>query len=155
MTNSSVEGFAVAEQVLQPGAALVFDTADFLPNQMGLIGHRNQTPEYVLSGNGYQSRGCGCCQRSSTNYLVLFSGNIAVPAGGTPGEVQLSFAVDGTSLPYTIMRATPAAAEEYFNVACITSVPVWNSCCQFLTVVNSGTAPVSVREGNINIFYAD
>ena len=50
-------------------------------------------------------------------YLITFSGNIAVPTGETVGEVSLAITADGGILAGYIMRATPAAVEEYFNVS--------------------------------------
>ena len=50
-------------------------------------------------------------------YLVTFSGNVAVPTGETVGEVSLGIARDGEILGGTVMRATPAAVEQYYNVS--------------------------------------
>ena len=51
-------------------------------------------------------------------FRVSFAGNIAVPAtGGTFGEISLGCTLNGESLTGFIMRATPAAVSEYFNLA--------------------------------------
>lgn len=85
-------------------------------------------------------------------YLVTFSGNIAVPTGETVGEVSLGIAADGI-LAGSIMRATPAAVEEYFNVSTqhYVDVPVCcgNTCCVDVSVQNTSDIPVLVDNANI------
>lgn len=86
-------------------------------------------------------------------YLVTFSGNIGVPTGGTPGEVSLGLALQGEAMYGSVMRTTPAAAGEYFNVSTQHYVDVPRSCCgaccQTVTVQNTGAAAVSVDNANI------
>lgn len=87
-------------------------------------------------------------------YLVTFSGNIAVPTGGTAGEVSLAIALEGEAMYGSIMRATPAAAAEFFNVSTQHYVDVPKNCCggvccQTVTIKNTGAAAVSVDNANI------
>lgn len=82
-------------------------------------------------------------------YLVTFSGNVAVPTGETAGEVALGIARDGEILGGTVMRATPAAVEQYFNVSSQTYVDVFCGCCENVSVKNAGTIPVLVDNPNI------
>lgn len=87
-------------------------------------------------------------------YLVTFSGNVAVPDGGTAGEVSLGIALQGEAMYGSIMRATPAAAAEFFNVSTQHYVDVPRNCCggvccQTVTIKNTGTAAVSVDNANI------
>lgn len=86
-------------------------------------------------------------------YLVTFSGNIAVPTGETVGEVSLAITADGGILAGSVMRATPAAVEEFFNVSTqhYVDVPV---CCGVVGVAsvgveNVGDIPVLVDNANI------
>lgn len=86
-------------------------------------------------------------------YLVTFSGNIAVPTGETVGEVSLAITADGGVLSGSIMRATPAAVEEFFNVSTqhYVDVPV---CCGVVgvasvTIENVSDIPVLVDNANI------
>lgn len=88
-------------------------------------------------------------------YLVTFSGNIAVPTGETVGEVSLGLAVDGGIASGTIMRATPAAVEEYFNVSKQHYVDV-PQCCGTVgianvSVRNTADIPVSVDNANMTV----
>ncbi len=88
-------------------------------------------------------------------YLVTFSGNVAVPTGGTAGEVSLGIALQGEAIYGSVMRATPAAAGEYFNVSTQHYVDVprvccgGGGCCQTVTIQNTGAAAVSVDNANI------
>ena len=83
-------------------------------------------------------------------YLVSFAGNIAVPAtGGTLGEISLGIALNGEPLTGSIMRATPAAVSEYFNVATQHYIDVPCGCCQTVTVQNTGASAVDVDNPNL------
>ena len=67
-------------------------------------------------------------------YLITFSGNVAVPTGETVGEVALGIARDGEILGGTVMRATPAAVEQYFNASSQTYVDVFCGCCENVSI---------------------
>lgn len=86
-------------------------------------------------------------------YLVTFSGNIAVPTGETVGEVSLALSADGGIMTGSIMRVTPAAVEEFFNVSTqhYVDVPV---CCGSVGVANVSvlnTADIPVLVDNANM----
>lgn len=89
----------------------------------------------------------------SGRYLVTFSGNIAVPTGETVGEVSLGIIADGGILSGSIMRATPAAVEQYFNVSTQHYVDVpeccGNVCCVNVAVQNTSDIPVLVDNANV------
>lgn len=83
-------------------------------------------------------------------YLVSFAGNIAVPAtGGTVGEISLGIALNGEPLTGSIMRVTPAAISEYFNVATMHYIDVPCGCCVTITVQNTGASIVDVDNPNL------
>lgn len=82
-------------------------------------------------------------------YLVTFSGNIAVPAGQTVGEVSVGIARGGEIIPATIMRATPAAADQYFNVSAQTYVDVYCGCCEDVSVKNNSIIPINIQNANL------
>ena len=84
-------------------------------------------------------------------FLVTFSANIAVPTGETVGEVSLGITQDGEVLGGSIMRATPAAVEEYFNVSSQHYVDTYCQCCVNVGVQNTGTIPVLVDNPNITV----
>lgn len=76
-------------------------------------------------------------------YLITASANIAIPTDGTPEEISLGIAIDGTVYPATIMRVTPAAAVEYFNVSVQTYVHV-RRCFSRVSLVNASTIDILV-----------
>lgn len=84
-------------------------------------------------------------------YRVSFNGNIAVPTGETVGEISVAIALDGEILNGTIARVTPAAVEEYFNVAMQTLVVVNCNCCVPVAVRNNSDIPILVDNPNINV----
>lgn len=113
-------------QVVQPGQSVAFNTV-VLHTGCGECYRRN-TPSIKLRANGI--------------YEVAFSGNITGATPATP--VQLAIALGGIALPETVMVSTLATANAFSNVA--TSTFVQNTCGDFdrVTVVNSGTEPVTI-----------
>lgn len=102
----------------------------------------------------------GCCERHREGssqitltkpgrYLITFSGNLSVPTGGAVGEVSVSIAQEGENINGTVMRITPAAVNEYFNVSSQTYVVVCGTCCETVSVRNAGAAPVQVENPNL------
>ena len=83
-------------------------------------------------------------------YLVTFSGNIAVPTGGTVGEISLGITQDGEVLGGSLMRVTPAAVEEYFNVSTQHYVSTYG-CCVTVGVLNTSGIPILVDNPNITV----
>lgn len=81
-------------------------------------------------------------------YLVTFSGNIAIPTGGTVGEISLGISQDGEVLGGSLMRVTPAAVEEYFNVSTQHYVDVFCGCCVNVSVENTSDQPILVDNPN-------
>lgn len=115
-------------QTIQPGQAITFDTV-VLHTGNGEC-HRPGTSSVKMKANGI--------------YEAIFNGNVGVPTGTTPGPVQLNIAIGGETLAETRMEATPAAVGEFFNVGANTAIK--NCCCDYdrLTVVNTGTIPVTI-----------
>lgn len=141
---------ANAIQVVAPGESVIF-TASPEPCQRGLVRHRDETGNFVLSGWVPNRRNaCGCCSANKTaDYFVDFGANISIPTGGTAGTISLAIAVDGATLPATTMQVTPAAVNEPFNVSRATNVPIWRGCCQTVTVRNTSDQPIQVENANI------
>lgn len=82
-------------------------------------------------------------------FKVYFGANIAVPTGGTVGEISLALSVDGEPVATTTMIATPAAVEEYFNVSSSIYLEVPACCCSTLGVRNISTAAINVQNANL------
>lgn len=135
-----------AVQTVNPGESVIFTNSP-VPCSRGLVRHRDDTGNFLLKGNVRRSS-CGCCPATAT-YLVDFGANVAIPTGGTVGEIDLAVTVDGGTIPTTEMTVTPAAVEEFFNVSDATIIPIWRGCCQTLTVRNISDQPILVRNANI------
>ena len=93
-------------------------------------------------------RGLTNCQNRA-RFKVFFSGNIAIPTGGTAGEISLAISVDGEPLENTKMIVTPAAVEEYFNVASSIYLDIPAGCCSTIGVENTSEATILVQNANL------
>ena len=93
--------------------------------------------------------GSGVFTLKGGRYLVGFSGNIAVPTGETVGAVSLAIALNGEPLQGGVMTVTPAAVEEFFNVAKLAYIDVPSNCCYTLSVKNISTIPITVDNANL------
>ena len=141
---------AIVEQTVLANQPVVF-TESPIPCTRGLIRHEDGTGLFNLSGavpvSEFQNR-C-CCQGEPTaDYLVVFHANIAVPEGGTVGEISLALSVDGTIIPATVMRVTPTVVQAYFNVGSSKNVQCYPGCCRNLSVVNSSADQASISVSN-------
>ena len=108
----------------------------------GCITHRDDSGLVSIKGLTDQRR---------ARYRVTFGGNIAVPTGGTVGPISLAIAIDGEPVPATSMIVTPAAVNNYFNVATGTYIDVPASCCSTIGVVNAEDVTMNVTNANLII----
>ena len=141
---------ANAVQTVNPGETVIFTEAP-VPCNRGLVRHRDGTGNFLLSGfvpNSF-SRGCCCNRKNGANYLIDFGANIAIPTGGTPGEISIAITIDGSTIPSSTMIATPAAVEEYFNVSRAINAQIWRGCCETIAVRNTSDQPILVQNANI------
>ena len=122
-----------------------------IPCSRGYVLHRNGSGILTLRG---VTKGNCCFAR----YRVLFNGNIAVPAGGTPAAIAMALALNGEALPNSRAIVTPSAVEQYQNISCAADITVPKGCCYTLSVknVNAGVAgeivdqqTISVADGNL------
>ncbi len=140
---------ANAVQTVNPGESVIF-TDSPVPCERGFVRHRDDSGAFMLSGWMPNSNcGCNCNRRNVANYLVDFGANIAIPEGGTAGEISLAIAVDGSTLPSSTMIVTPADTEEYFNVSRAINVQIWRGCCESVSIRNTSDQPILVQNANI------
>lgn len=152
------EWTGVAVQTVNPGESIVF-TENPVPCTKGLIRHRDDSGAFLLSGNsanGCNSNNSGCCRcpycsNNNVQYRVSFGANIAIPTGETVGEISVGYSLEGSTLNGTVMRVTPEAVEQYFNVSRDTNVSVFKNCCQSFSIRNTGTVPILVQNANVAI----
>lgn len=93
----------------------------------------------------------GLTNQCKARFFVDFSGNIAVPTGGTAGAISLALAISGEPVLSSQMISTPAAVDQYNNVSAGMYVDVPRGCCVNIAVENTSDQAVSVANANIVI----
>ena len=116
---------------------------DSIPCNKGLVFHRNGSG--ILTLRGATSNPCNTFAR----YQVTFNANIAVPATGTAGEIELTLTQSGGEILSSKAIVTPAAVDEYFNVTVTAIITVPRCCCYDVAVENTSTQAVNVQNANM------
>lgn len=104
--------------------------------------HRSGSGLITMKGNTSQGR---------ARYRATFNANIAIPTGGTVGQISLALAIAGEIIPVTTMIVTPAAVDEYFNVSTTTFIDAMRDCCVTLSVKNTSEQSIEVQNANLVI----
>lgn len=123
-------------QTIRPGAAAILTDIRPCTRCPQLVVHDNQTPNLILRGI---VRNSNCCNPKA-QYTVAFAGNIAVPTGGTVGEIQMAISVNGFVRPLTISAVTPAAVGDFWHVGGDTTIDVPAGCCTDVAIVNASVS---------------
>ena len=133
------------EQLVQPGAAALLETA--IGCNRGYVLHRPGSG--ILTLRGMVNNPCSKFAR----YRVAFDGNIAIPEGGTAGEIQLAIAIDGEIVPTSIAAATPTVTEAYWNVSGFAIIDVPAGCCYTVSVENASVSatPATTPASALNL----
>lgn len=145
-------------QTVALNSPIVFN--DSIPCNRGRIYHSDGDGTFQLRGMN-RNNGCGCCCQKFTEYDVQFSGNIAVPEGGTVGPIAIAITVGGEPVAASRGIYTPAAVDEYQVVTARRIVKIPWGCCPSVSVeyVNGSvddpafvpTPVISVVDGNLTI----
>lgn len=93
----------------------------------------------------------GITNQCRARFKAFFSGNIAIPTGGTVEAISLALAVNGEAIASTTMIQTPAAVEEFANVASAVYIDVPAGCCVTVSVRNTSTQTIDVQNANLII----
>ena len=93
----------------------------------------------------------GITNQCRARFKAFFSGNIAIPTGGTVGPISLAIAINGEAVATTTMIQTPAAVEEYANVASAVYLDVPAGCCLTVSVTNTSDEAINVQNANLII----
>lgn len=117
----------VEDQTVPYGQAALLN--DSIPCNRRFVLHQNGSG--ILTTRGIVNNPCAMF----TRYKIKFIANIAVPEGGTPGEISLAVAVNGERVPYSLSAVTPTVANAFFNVSGIA----------YVDVVRCGTPSVSIE----------
>ena len=132
-------------QLVQPGASALLN--DAIPCTKNYVIHRPGSG--ILTLRGIVNNPCALFAR----YRVAFDGNIAVPTGGTAGEIQLALAIGGEVVPTSIAAATPAAVDNYWNVNGFAIIDVPKGCCYTVAVENASVSadPATTPASALNL----
>ena len=93
----------------------------------------------------------GLTNQYRARFKITFNGNIAIPTSGTVGAISAAIAISGEPVAATNMIITPAAGENYFNIASVTFVDVPSGCCTDISVKNTSTQNILVQNANLII----
>lgn len=135
-----MELIANALQTVESGANIQF--TDEVVSGCNSILHRAGSGLVTLRGITNQCR---------ARFKVFFSGNIAIPAGGTVEAIQVAISVNGEAVASTTMIQTPAAVEEFANVASAVYLDVPAGCCISVAVRNTSAQAIDVQNANLII----
>lgn len=91
----------------------------------------------------------GITQQCRARFKVAFGGNIAIPTGGTAEAISLAIAINGEPVATTTMIQTPAAVEQYHNIASSIYIDVPRGCCAQISVENTSTQAIEVQNANL------
>ena len=87
----------------------------------------------------------GASGQCRAQYLVDFSANIAVAAGGTVGPISVALSLGGEPLPASTAIVTPAAVGDFWNVRVQALVDARCGCCEQISVRNTSGTPIDVQ----------
>lgn len=135
---------SVAAQDIPANAAAIF-TDVTVPCPSGNIILRKGTGLIRLVNRFFKQNLSSCWKRNS-NYNVVFTANIGLPAeGGTPGPLQIGLAIDGVVDAGSIMQVEAAANPALYNVAKAITVQVpWPCTCSSLSVINLSNQTITM-----------
>lgn len=132
------EYVAVASQEVAANGNIVFTNTAVKGSNC--IQHREGSGIVTLRGITNQCR---------ARYFVDFSANIAVPTGGTAGEISLAIAISGEPVLSSQMISTPAAVAQFNNVSTGIYVDVPKGCCVNIAVENTSGVAIDVANANL------
>ena len=132
-------------QLIQPGAAALLNEA--IGCSKRYVMHRKGSG--ILTLRGITKNPC----MGFARYRVAFDGNIAVPEGGTAGEIQLALAIGGEVVPTSLAAATPAAVAQYWNANGFAIIDVPVGCCYTVSVENASASadPATTPASALNL----
>lgn len=123
---------------------------DLNPCLNGNVIHQNGSGIFILRGKG----------ECVSTYDVEFTGNIAVPTGGTVTPIATAVVISGENQQGSRAILTPAAVDEYGNVTSRATIDVPRCCCitasvEYVSGVTDGTTvptpSINVIDGSVSI----
>lgn len=130
-------------QTVDPNGPVLFNNS--IPCNRGYILHSNESGLVTLRGAVNNPYAC------YARYNCTFTGNIAIPEGGTVGEISVALAQSGEAIQTSRARLTPAAVDEYGNVTCTKEILVARGCCPDVSVENLSGQAINVQNATLRI----
>ena len=130
-------------QEVSDGQASLLNT--IIPCNKGYVYHRDGFGVVTLRGK--VNNACATFAR----YQVTANGNIAVPTGGTVGEISVALAIGGEAVQTSRARVTPAAVDQYFNVTSTAIITVPAGCCADVSLDNVTGTGQAINIQNLNL----
>lgn len=141
------EYFANALANIPLNEAIDFEAS--IPCNRGYVFHEDGTGVFILRG---------VTNNCFARYRVTYTGNIAIPTGGTVAPIAVAIALNGEQRMASRAIITPAAVDEYGNVTSTAIITVPRGCCfsvsvRYVSGVTDGTTtpPVSINQINGNL----
>ena len=107
--------------------------------------------EYVYNPVQEVEAGQNVLLQDSIPCKVEFNGNIAIPTGGTAGEISLALAIDGEPIQTSRARVTPTVVDAYFNVTSVANITVPTGCCFTISIENTSGVSINVQNANLTV----
>lgn len=130
---------SVFPQVVAEEQNVLF-TNDVIRCRNGYVMHRPDSGVVTLRGI---TRNC------FARYRVSFGANIAIPTGGTVGEISIALSVDGEPAGSATAIVNPAAVGDLFNVSVDDYIDVPCGCCAAVAVRNISDQEITVQNANL------
>lgn len=127
-------------QTVEANNSILFQTA--LSSNSPSIIWRAGSGLITLRGLGPQLR---------ARFRISYHGNVALSAGATVAPTQLAVRINGEGVASSLTMTTPAAVEEFNNVAASTFIDVPAGCCTQISLANIGTTSVDVQNISMTI----
>lgn len=127
-------------QTVEANNSILFQTA--LSSNSPSIIWRAGSGLITLRGLGPQLR---------ARFRVSYHGNVALSTGATVAPTQLAVRINGEGVASSLTMTTPAAVEEFNNVAASTFIDVPAGCCTQISLANIGTTSVDVQNISMTI----
>lgn len=127
-------------QTIEVNNSILFQTA--LSSNSPSIIWRAGSGLITLRGLGPQLR---------ARFRISYHGNVALSTGVTVAPTQLAVRINGEGVASSLTMTTPAAVEEFNNVAASTFIDVPAGCCTQISLANIGTTSVDVQNISMTI----
>lgn len=127
-------------QTVEANNAILFQSA--LSSNSPSIIWRVGSGLITLRGLGPQPR---------ARFRISYHGNVAISTGATVAPIELVVRVNGEGIASSRTISTPAAVEEFNNVAASTFIDVPSGCCTQISLANISTSSIDTENVSMTI----